>query len=226
MADHDATEQELENWRELARTITPEDRERHQPPAHVWDDINRSLGDGPATSDIEDETTAEVVDMSPARAARAPIARGRGRYLLLAGAAAVLAVIFAITLILSGGSDESVTTFVADITNDTLPESFEGTAMANLAVDDAPMLEIDFDGALPTDEPLELWLIMIDPESGEIADLRSLGMLNADRDSWSGDWPAGLDPTVHSIVDVSIEPDDGDPTHSGRSILRGQLTLS
>ena len=36
--------------------------------------------------------------------------------------------------------------------------------------------------------------------------------------------PAELDPDVYSIVDISIEPRDGDEQHSGRSILRGALT--
>ena len=35
--------------------------------------------------------------------------------------------------------------------------------------------------------------------------------------------PAELDPDVYSIVDISIEPRDGDAAHSGRSILRGTL---
>jgi len=33
-----------------------------------------------------------------------------------------------------------------------------------------------------------------------------------------------LDPDVYSIVDIGIEPRDGDVAHSGRSILRGTLT--
>ena len=37
--------------------------------------------------------------------------------------------------------------------------------------------------------------------------------------------PAGLDPASFSIVDVSLEPFDGDPTHSGDSLLRKILEL-
>jgi hypothetical protein len=36
--------------------------------------------------------------------------------------------------------------------------------------------------------------------------------------------PADLDPDTYSVVDISIEPRDGDDAHSGRSILRGQLS--
>ncbi len=35
--------------------------------------------------------------------------------------------------------------------------------------------------------------------------------------------PAGYDPELYSVVDISIEPHDGDDSHSGRSILRGAL---
>ena len=34
----------------------------------------------------------------------------------------------------------------------------------------------------------------------------------------------GVDLDEYSIVDISVEPIDGDPAHSGDSIVRGQLT--
>ena len=58
---------------------------------------------------------------------------------------------------------------------------------------------------------------MIDPE---VSQLVSLGPL---REDGLYDLPAGLDPEAFPIVDVSVEPIDGDPTHSGDSLLRGQL---
>jgi hypothetical protein len=35
--------------------------------------------------------------------------------------------------------------------------------------------------------------------------------------------PADLDPDTYTVVDISIEPRDGDEAHSGRSVLRGEL---
>jgi hypothetical protein len=32
--------------------------------------------------------------------------------------------------------------------------------------------------------------------------------------------PVGVDPAAARFVDVSVERDDGDPAHSGRSVLR------
>ena len=36
--------------------------------------------------------------------------------------------------------------------------------------------------------------------------------------------PPGLDIDTHRVLDISVEPRDGDESHSGRSILRGTLT--
>ena len=35
--------------------------------------------------------------------------------------------------------------------------------------------------------------------------------------------PLGLIEEGYRIVDISVEPDDGDPTHSGVSLARGEL---
>jgi hypothetical protein len=37
--------------------------------------------------------------------------------------------------------------------------------------------------------------------------------------------PAGIDTGEYDLVDISEEPYDGDPTHSGDSIVRGQLDV-
>ena len=64
---------------------------------------------------------------------------------------------------------------------------------------------------------LEVWVI--DPS---VTKLVSLGPLRPDG---IYDLPEGLDPAQFPIVDISVEPVDGDPTHSGNSVLRGQLTV-
>lgn len=38
--------------------------------------------------------------------------------------------------------------------------------------------------------------------------------------------PAGLDVAAYPLVDVSVEPYDGNPLHSGDSVVRGQLDVS
>ncbi len=64
---------------------------------------------------------------------------------------------------------------------------------------------------------VEVWLI-----DRQVKGMISLGPFHGD-----GDYtiPSGIDPAKYPIVDVSIEPEDGVPTHSGVSIVRGLAAL-
>ena len=64
----------------------------------------------------------------------------------------------------------------------------------------------------------EVWLL-----TPEVDGLISLGLL----EGGSGTFviPEGIDLTEYPIVDVSLEPVDGDPAHSGDSIVRGALDV-
>lgn len=69
------------------------------------------------------------------------------------------------------------------------------------------------------DEPgvREVWLINVDGER-----MVSIGLL-ASGDEGEFAVPMELIDQGYRIVDISIEPDDGDPTHSGVSVARGEL---
>ncbi|MGF9756042.1 anti-sigma factor [Microvirga sp. 0TCS3.31] len=69
------------------------------------------------------------------------------------------------------------------------------------------------------DEPgvREVWLINVDGER-----MVSIGLL-ASGDEGEFAVPMDLIDEGYRIVDISVEPDDGDPTHSGVSIARGEL---
>ena len=58
-----------------------------------------------------------------------------------------------------------------------------------------------------------MWLI-----DSQVEGMISLGPFRG-----NGDYPipSSVDPAKFPIVDISIEPSDGVPTHSGVSILRG-----
>lgn len=60
-------------------------------------------------------------------------------------------------------------------------------------------------------------------EAGAITDVQPVSLVDP---TSPGTYavPPGLDPDVYTVVDISIEPRDGDAAHSGRSILRGGLT--
>ncbi|HEU4758159.1 MAG TPA: anti-sigma factor, partial [Agromyces sp.] len=76
---------------------------------------------------------------------------------------------------------------------------------------------VDLDAAVPAGDVREVWLIRTDASG-----LVSLGLLEGD----SGRFvvPDGIDLGEFTLVDVSAEPVDGDPAHSGDSIVRGELT--
>lgn len=63
----------------------------------------------------------------------------------------------------------------------------------------------------------EVWLINLDGKR-----MVSLGFL-ASGESGEFEVPARLMDEGYRIVDISDEPDDGDPTHSGVSLARGEL---
>jgi hypothetical protein len=63
----------------------------------------------------------------------------------------------------------------------------------------------------------EVWLINVDGRR-----MVALGVL-ADGDSGEFQVPRGLLDEGYRIVDISVEPDDGDPAHSGVSLARGEL---
>jgi hypothetical protein len=66
---------------------------------------------------------------------------------------------------------------------------------------------------------LEVWLLAPDAKK-----MVSLGNLLGNRTTFT--LPAGLDVADYPLVDVSVEPYDGNPLHSGNSIVRGQLDVS
>ena len=62
-----------------------------------------------------------------------------------------------------------------------------------------------------------MWLINVDGSR-----MVALGVL-ASGDEGEFEVPTGLIEEGYRIVDISVEPDDGDPTHSGVSLARGEL---
>ncbi|MCC2335132.1 anti-sigma factor [Cellulomonas wangsupingiae] len=91
-----------------------------------------------------------------------------------------------------------------------------GTAEVRTARDGSRELVVDLDSAPQGDGFLEVWLLRPD-----VSGLVSLGTL----DGTSGTFalPADLDLAEYPVVDVSDEPLDGEPAHSGVSVVRGAL---
>jgi hypothetical protein len=91
----------------------------------------------------------------------------------------------------------------------------EGSAEV-VARGDGSVLEVRLDAPEQTDGYYEVWLIEPD-----IQRMIPVGIVQAGTTSL--DLPAGVDLAEYPIVDVSVEPLDGDPTHSGVSVARGEL---
>jgi anti-sigma-K factor RskA len=64
----------------------------------------------------------------------------------------------------------------------------------------------------------EVWLINVDGKRMVALGVLAPGALG------EFDVPRGLIEEGYRIVDITVEPDDGDPTHSGVSLARGELT--
>lgn len=198
-----------------ARSITDQCRVRHEPPSSTWHQIAVAIHDSPSSP--TKPTSAPVV---PDTALAGPGSGGSKLKFLAAGIAAAAA-LPALIIGMNMFDDNDPVTFVADIDNEDLPVEFDGTARAVVEVDDSPSLELEFSTEIPPGEPIELWLA-----SDGCNDLVSLGTLREGTTSWAGDWPEGIDPEAFFVINLSFEPDDGDPGHSGRTILRGELSQS
>jgi hypothetical protein len=83
--------------------------------------------------------------------------------------------------------------------------------------DDTLTLRVSAEGLDDSDGVHEVWLINTDGKR-----MVAIGFL-ASGDTGQFDVPLGLIEQGYRIVDISVEPDDGDPTHSGVSLARGEL---
>ncbi|TQO18958.1 anti-sigma-K factor rskA [Rhodoglobus vestalii] len=111
-------------------------------------------------------------------------------------------------------------TVLASATLDAFPNWSESTGEAKLErrADGTRIVEVSF-SAPPTEGGFrEVWLITSDATA-----LVSLGIV----EGMSGQFtvPDGLDVDNYNLVDISEEQFDGNPAHSGDSIVRGQLTV-
>jgi hypothetical protein len=100
------------------------------------------------------------------------------------------------------------------------PASGAAEVVAATGDDAVPSLRVTVSGLPAVPGYHGVWLI--DADTGEMV---ALGVLPGSAGDASGSFalPEGLDLSTYDLVDVSDEPLDGDPTHSGVSLLRGTL---
>ncbi len=217
----------LADMRDLASELSNADRILEEPPAGLWDSIEAELAQPTlqattaigttetpraAETSIEAESSGGVVIQGPWAKAK-PWALGA-----IAAAAALVAG----TAIYAANNDADPVAEVALSYTDGAgfdPLGAESIGFASLLDDDNNRcldLELDnlpsVDGAI-----LELWLIDTNVEN-----MVSLGEVDGNS---CINVPDSVNPAELPVVDISIEPNDGVETHSGRSILRGVLDL-
>ncbi len=139
-------------------------------------------------------------------------------------AAAVLALVLATgAALIVRAADAGEIVAQAALTNDGLPVALDGSGTAllrqkggDLYLDlDLPDLSAEDQGAF-----YEVW--MIDSNVEGMISLGGLGQPGGD--TARIDLPDNIDQAAFPVVDISVEPLDGDPTHSGQSVLRGVLS--
>ena len=196
-----------------------------EPPAETWGVIAAATK-SPETPRLRALPGGADADAAETKDVDSPGKSKRG-WLPLAAAAMIGAVVggAAMTGIATNGStpiaQPSTGSVVASTALAPLADGRETTSSGNATVevsDDEAKLEVATAGLEDTDGYYEVWLI--DPETMQMF---SIGSISAgDQDSVLP-IPSGVDLDKYSLVDISDEPLNGDPTHSKVSVLRGQL---
>ncbi|ROQ54445.1 anti-sigma-K factor RskA [Rathayibacter sp. PhB152] len=182
------------------------------PPAEVWDRIRGELALGTADAPIAPVTALPVGRHTPSHR------RPRALRLLPAALAALAALAIGVVggfWLQASRSTDAVVVARADLA--AFPDWQGASGSAELEDADGErqlVVHLDADGA--ADSYREVWLIAADATG-----LVGLGVLDGTDGRFTV--PADLDLAEYSLVDISEEPDDGDPQHSGDSIVRGPL---
>ncbi|MCZ2831026.1 anti-sigma factor [Modestobacter sp. VKM Ac-2986] len=177
------------------------------PPPRVWDAIAAATGvsatPAPAPTSEPEPAPAPVVELRPRRT----------RWLAAAAAAAVVGGLAGAAVL----TRDDAGAVVAATTLDPLDaDESSGTAEVRER-DGVRSLQVDLDAPSLGEGYYEVWLLRPD-----VSGLVPLGVVHQGANSVP--LPDGLDLGDYPVVDVSVEPLDGDPAHSGVSVARGSLS--
>ena len=207
------------------------------PPPRVWESIAAATGVSTAPraemlsesarpSPLGAPTSRAAAEQVPAAGGSVVPFRSRRRPVLLAVAAAVAGAVIgagAVAVLREAGGPrpEGPTrpdvVPVAAVDLDPLAESeASGRAEVVQRADGTRVLEVE----LRADE-LEGWYYEVWLIDEAVEDMVPVGVARAGTVTF--ELPTGLDLGRFPVVDVSVEPLDGDPTHSGVSVARGVL---
>lgn len=221
---------ELESLGDVSRIIVGAGPMPLRPPERVWAAIESAIQQEVQAQLVTAATGSGRVWRRPADEAPAPVERSRierlrtasakrrftGRSMLGAAAAGAVLAWLGATMLdgIQGAEDRSV---LASIRLESLDDSVPPGAAQIVERDGQRMLEVEA-GRLPevADGYLQVWLLQQDAPG-----MVTVGLLDQG-DQWFV-LPEGLSTGTFDVVDVSVEHDDGDPSHSGESLWRGPI---
>ena len=185
------------------------------PPPRVWDAIAAATGVSSAPRVAEPEPAAapepgpvaDVVELRPRSTRR--------RWLTLAAAVLVGGLAGGTAVAVTSGDDDGGSVVAQTVLDPLAAENASGRAEV-LEDGGVRSLQVDLDAPELTEGYYEVWLLQPDA-------VRMVPVGVVHRGATVLTLPAGIDLTAYPLVDVSVEPLDGDPTHSGISVARGQL---
>lgn len=208
------------------------DVELVEPRPEVWQHIHAELGLSAAVADVP--RIAEKAEPSPADAPgrtrhahvesadavdqrRRARSMGRGAWWAVAAAALVVGLVAGVvgSALLNRPATQRL---VAEAQLDPFPK-WKASGSARVEETGAGSRDVIVDLQAPGGGIREVWLI--DPATSGLV---SLGLLSGASGQFS--IPSGVDLSRYSVVDVSEEPNDGNPAHSGDSIVRGKLRMA
>lgn len=212
---------ELQALSHVASTMKapgPDERDLLTPPADLWDSIASELHLStqsrlaPAGSDLPETAVSHPGDDSrPKR----PKARRLGRFgVALAACAALLGAAAGSTITWWITRDNSSVSAVDGRRLDSLQASSAGYARLS-GNNGHRLLKITVEGLPKTSGYFEVWLM-----DRSHTKLVSMGVLGPDG-SATLPVPDNIDLREYSVVDVSVQPYNGKPDHSGDSLVRG-----
>ena len=211
-----------------ARSVTSDDQPI-DPPQEVWTAVRQELqfdrslrpfvpsgSEGAASSQDEPHN---VVSMAEHRAALRR-RRSIGTWLSVAAAALGIALGSLATAAVVSGEDQPSGTVIAGSSLSAVQASTDEVAGEATIIERGGerYLDVDVTGLPDGDWYYEVWLIKPD-----LSGMISLGALSGGS---SGQFliPSIIDVAEYSLVDISLEPDNGDPAHSKDSRARGELS--
>jgi hypothetical protein len=234
---------ELDQLRAVVTTARSVQQEDYPvtPPASVWEAVVAELGLAPTDTDgaSDPESVPLGSDLSgsdpsgsdPSGSDRGPSSdapvvplpaqrRSRRQSVLLAAAAGVVGLLIGVgvTAVATSGNDDLPV--VASTRLTVLADDSRGGDAEVLSDGGGRVLELDVPTLTPDSKGFyEVWLLDKDAKR-----LVSIGLLDLSQGTTARfPIPDDLDLATYPVVDVSVEPADGNPAHSGDSIVRGTL---